>query len=164
MKNAQILRSIERIEGEIARLQAEASSLRALITREPVDSSSRRKPTLAFPRARDEAASPSVEPPPEPARSPSGRVQHAALPVDTIPPASRQGSAPRVPKARDTIPVAEGSPAAPSPPAIPRAPGLGLLGDIAPPARPPRSDPSPASLVAGRYGFVPEPRDKPPRP
>jgi hypothetical protein len=156
MKQAQVLQAIERIENDIARLQAEAAALRARVSSTPPPAShaahashAARKETLAFPspasdRAQADAslAQSAVEPSPTTARNGSApRVQHAIIPVDTIPPASRSRSSTRAAKARDTIPVP--------------APSI---------SEPPHDPVGDDEANGGRYGFVSEPRTKSTKP
>jgi hypothetical protein len=151
MKHAQILRSLERIEVEIAKLQAEAAALRAMVEPPGHDVPSGRRPTLAFPNPHAEPSAPPRSKPSVPPRAGIGRAQQASIPIDTIPPASRPGSTPRAPKARDTIPVP------PSPPGgVPIAAAL----------RPPPQGTEAVSMTpeGGRYGMTPQPRSRPSRP
>lgn len=159
MKQAQVLRAIDRIENDIARLQAEAAALRARVASAqppaatPAHASHRE--TLAFPSPSlpqgddpPPSAQGASEPAPTTARAGSvPRVQHAVIPVDTIPPASRSRSSSQSSKARDTIPVP--APSISEPPGDPRDP---------------RDPPSADDPDGGRYGFVSEPRTKSTKP
>jgi hypothetical protein len=150
MKQAQVLQAIERIETDIARLQAEAAALRARVSSAPPPASRpARKETMAFPSTADprpeEHAAPTSSPAeaaPTTARAGSvPRVQHAVIPVDTIPPASRSRSSSHAAKARDTIPVP--------------APSI---------SEPPRDPAGDDDANGGRYGFVSEARTKSTKP
>ena len=148
MNETEVLRAIERIERDLARLQAEAAALRAHVTSRPPPamivrggtSEVTRRETLAFAglgadRAETAPAIVATSMPPVPKATSAPRVQQGALPTETIPPLPPAEFSPRSRRSRDTMPA-------------PPDEGSGVR-------RPARDDDE-----GGRYGFVVQARSK----